>query len=64
MLSCKEVTHLLSEAQDRELSLTESMQLKLHLMVCKGCTNFSAQMDFLRRACRGYLTRDTPRDDD
>ncbi|MCB1959728.1 MAG: zf-HC2 domain-containing protein [Rhodocyclaceae bacterium] len=57
MLNCKESTRLLSESQERKLSLSESMQLRLHLMMCKGCANFSAHMDFLRQACRSYLSR-------
>ncbi len=54
MLNCKQVTHLLSEAQDRELPWTEKIPLKFHLMMCAGCTNFRQQLDFLRRACRQY----------
>ena len=54
MLSCKDVTHLVSEAQDRKLGIAERMQLEMHLVICKGCANFRKQMDFLRVACRGY----------
>ena len=56
MLRCKEATHLLSEAQDRSLSLSERLQLKMHLAMCTGCRNFKGQMEFLRKACRRYLT--------
>lgn len=55
MLSCKESTRLLSEAQDRKLSLAEKVQLELHLSMCNGCKNFKSQMRFLREACRRYL---------
>lgn len=55
MLNCKEVTHLLSEAQDRKLGLSEKLQLEMHLAMCQGCRNFRSQMDFLRQACRRYL---------
>ena len=55
MLKCKEATHLLSEAQDRELSFSERLQLKMHLAMCTGCRNFKGQMAFLRQACREYL---------
>lgn len=51
MLTCKEATHLLSEAQDRKLSLAMRARLELHLLLCNGCTNFKRQMAFLRRAC-------------
>ena len=54
MLTCQQVTRLLSEAQDRELRLKEKLPLKLHLMMCSGCTNFRQQLDFLRRAAREY----------
>ncbi|MES2771597.1 MAG: zf-HC2 domain-containing protein [Pseudomonadota bacterium] len=54
MLNCKEATHLLSQAQDRRLSLAESMRLKMHLAICRGCQNFKSQMRFLRQACARY----------
>lgn len=57
MLNCKEVTHLLSQAQDRQLSLAERLSLRLHLAICRGCSNFSGQIDFLRQACRRYTDR-------
>ncbi len=56
MLNCKEVTHLLSEAQDRKLGLSEKLQLEMHLAICHGCRNFRSQMDFLRQACRRYFS--------
>lgn len=57
MLSCKDVTHLLSEGQDRKLSVTERMSMEMHLAMCKGCSNFRKQMSFLRTACRRYAER-------
>lgn len=62
MLSCKQVTHLLSEAQDRQLSMTERLPLKMHLLMCQGCRNFNRQMDFLRVASHSYM--DPKRSDD
>lgn len=55
MLTCKEVTHLLSESQDRKLTVAERMHMEMHLAMCKGCGNFRKQMDFLRTACRRYV---------
>lgn len=52
MLNCKEITHLLSQSQDRQLSIGEKLQLEMHLAMCRGCTNFRKQMRFLREACR------------
>lgn len=62
MLSCKDVTHLLSEGQDRKLTLAERMHLEMHLAMCKGCANFRKQMNFMRTACRRY-TDQTLHDD-
>jgi len=55
MLSCKEVSHLLSESQDRKLNLSEKMHLEMHLAICRGCRNFKEQMNFLREACQRYV---------
>jgi len=57
MLNCKEVTRLLSESQERRLSVYERMQLRMHLAMCRGCSNFEKQMNFIREACRRYTTR-------
>jgi hypothetical protein len=56
MLTCKEVTHLLSEAQDRKITVAERVHLEMHLAICKGCRNFKDQITFLREACRHYTT--------
>lgn len=63
MLSCKEVTHLLSEAQDRKITLPERVNLEMHLAICKGCKNFKSQMSFLREACQRYVKKQEKIDD-
>jgi hypothetical protein len=50
MLSCKEVSRMVSQGLDRELGFGERVRLRVHLAICNGCTNFRKQMDFLRRA--------------
>ena len=50
MLSCKDVTRMVSQGLDRELGFGERVRLRVHLAICDGCTNFRKQMDFLRRA--------------
>ena len=50
MLSCKEVTRLVSQGLDRRLGFGERLRLRVHLAICDGCANFRKQMDFLRRA--------------
>ena len=50
MFSCKEVTHLVSQGLDRKLGFGQRVALRVHFAICEGCTNFSRQVDFLRRA--------------
>ena len=52
MLSCREVTRLVSRGLDRDLGFAERVKLRVHFAICDGCTNFKKQMDFLRRALR------------
>lgn len=52
MLSCKEVTRLVSQGMDRRLPFGRRVALRVHFAICDGCTNFSKQMQFLRDAVR------------
>lgn len=58
MLDCKQTTKLLSEKQDRPLSFRERISLRIHLMLCAGCTNYDKQMNLIRKACRHIGGRD------
>jgi len=57
MINCRNATRLLSEAQERPLSITERMALKLHVIMCSGCQNFKDQMETLRLMTRAYAKR-------
>jgi len=50
MLSCKEASRLVSQGLDRRLGFAERLGLRLHLLICDGCTNFSKQVGFIRKA--------------
>jgi hypothetical protein len=50
ILTCKEASQLISQGLDRRLGFAERVGLRLHLLICDGCTNFSKQVKFLRRA--------------
>ena len=54
MRSCKEISVLLSAAQDRRLGLLEQWRVQLHLLRRKGCSTFRPQLAFLRVAVRRY----------
>ncbi|PKO62280.1 MAG: hypothetical protein CVU24_04800 [Betaproteobacteria bacterium HGW-Betaproteobacteria-18] len=53
-MNCQQATKLISESQERALSLPEKMSLKVHVMMCSGCKNFSLQVPFLSKAMKAY----------
>ena len=55
MLSCREITLLLSESLDHPLKLRERMALKIHLAMCDGCHSFEKQMFSLRGIAKQYV---------
>ena len=54
MMNCRQATRLLSDAQERDLSLMDRAALKMHVLICSGCRNFSRQMGALRDMARTY----------
>ncbi len=60
MLNCKQASELMSQEQDRSLSLAERLGLRLHLLICSACTNYRRHMFVLREACRRYGGGGTP----
>ncbi len=51
-LNCRKASRLLSEACERPLEAEELRALKFHLDECLMCTNFEAQLQFLRKASK------------
>jgi hypothetical protein len=52
MLSCKDVTQLLSEAMDRSLPLGKRIGVRLHLLICKFCARYERQLFQIRETVR------------
>jgi hypothetical protein len=55
MLSCKEVTRLVSESMDRTLPFGKRVGVHLHLRICRFCERYRRQFLLLREAA-GRLT--------
>lgn len=53
-MNCKNATRLISESQDRALSASEKLTLRVHLLMCSGCRNFNRQVPFLSQVMRAY----------
>lgn len=60
MLSCREVTRLVSDAQERPLGLQERMSLRMHITMCSACRKFENQMTTIRAAMRMFAGSDVP----
>lgn len=48
--NCKEMVKVITVSQDRKLSWSEWLVLKLHLLSCDPCVNFLKQIKFIRNA--------------
>jgi predicted anti-sigma-YlaC factor YlaD len=53
-IDCKDVSRLISNAQDQDLTPAERAQLRLHLVICETCRNVDEQMQFIRRAMKKF----------
>ena len=54
IIRCKDVSRLVSQQQDAELTAWQRLTLRLHLSVCDACARFERQVRFLRTAMRKY----------
>lgn len=50
MRNCREVTRLVLAGQDRRLTAGERLGVRMHLMMCHGCTEFHRQLGVMRQA--------------
>ena len=50
--TCAEVSRMVSEGMDRELSTGERARVRMHMWICTNCTNFNKQVRVLRDAIR------------
>ena len=62
MLTCKDVSELVSLSLDRPLGPIERLRLQLHLRACEACRNFRNQMIFLRKCVRNHPSLKDPED--
>ena len=61
MRTCRDVTRLVLESQDRPLRLGETLALRLHWLACDGCRRFRDQQRLMRQALdRWRAYRDEP----
>jgi hypothetical protein len=56
MRTCKDVTRLVLESQDRPLRPLESVSLRLHWLICDRCRVFRRQQQVMRVALDRWKT--------
>jgi len=52
MLSCKDVTQLLSESMDASLPIGKRIGVRFHLLICKFCLRYERQLLLIRETAR------------
>jgi predicted anti-sigma-YlaC factor YlaD len=50
---CKEASQLQSDEFDRELTLSERFRLRIHLLICAACRNYSENLKLLNNIFHG-----------
>jgi hypothetical protein len=61
MLSCKDVTRLLSESMDRSLPIGKRVGVRLHLLICTFCARYKRQLLLIRETARRFAAIDDAR---
>ena len=54
LVSCRDASRLLSQAEDRPMTAWERTRVRWHLAVCAMCRAFERQVAFMREAMRRY----------
>ena len=58
MLTCREVTRLVSRSMQAKLSWPQRLRMRIHLLYCVWCRRYATQIQFLRKAT-GELANET-----
>lgn len=52
MLSCRKATELMEKKLDKQLSATETLQLKLHTSMCRACSEYQSHQQMIDAAMK------------
>lgn len=61
-MNCQKASELASRQQDQPLSLLKKINLKLHLLMCEHCRNFSKNIEQLSNSMQSFLSGDDSKD--
>lgn len=54
MLSCRKATEFVEKKRHCRLAKMERVRLKMHLSICKDCSNYAKQTGFIDRLLNGH----------
>lgn len=57
MLTCKQTSDLISQGLDQHLPFSQRLGVRIHLLMCRTCTQYEKQLRFIRQAT-GKLSQD------
>ncbi len=52
MLTCLEVSRLVSDAMERDLPLVARVRVRMHQLLCPPCSHYEDQVQLLRKTAR------------
>ncbi len=56
MLTCREVTKLVSESMESRLSWRKRIGMRIHFMMCVSCARYRRQILLIHELIRDYLS--------
>ena len=54
MYKCKEIIELTSQNMDATLPLLTRMEMRLHYLMCKTCSRYARQLQFMNKALGAF----------
>lgn len=60
LFNCKDISRLVSDSMDRNLSLKHRLGIRFHLMMCRYCYRFARQLKRMRQVIQQETAPQTP----
>ncbi len=58
MLSCKDVTQLISRSMDTSLPVGKRIGVRIHLLICRFCARYEKQLLLIRETVRSIVAEE------
>lgn len=62
MLSCRDVTELISRSMDTSLPIGKRIGVRIHLLMCKFCARYERQLHLILETLRHLLAEEDQRE--